>query len=74
MFTDGIPESRRLAAEWTDPAQRLEFFGPDGALAVSREGAIQGLDPIGRAILEAARAFTGGSLKDDVCLLLARRR
>jgi hypothetical protein len=31
------------------------------------------LRPVGRAVLEAARAFAGGALRDDACLLLARR-
>jgi PAS domain S-box-containing protein len=65
MVTDGITEAR---------AGR-EFFGYEGFVEAAKNAAAHGeLGHIGRAILEAARNFTGGKLQDDACLLLASRR
>jgi sigma-B regulation protein RsbU (phosphoserine phosphatase) len=66
MATDGITEARSL---------RREYLGYEGMVALA-EGAVMAsptLRHLGRAILDGARTFGGGSLHDDACLLLARR-
>jgi PAS domain S-box-containing protein len=66
LFTDGIIEARR--------ARSRDFFGYEGLIPLAGNAARGALRPTGRAIVEAARAFSGGTLQDDVCLLLARRK
>lgn len=71
LCTDGLTEARR----------GREFLGYEGMteLAVRvlsdapPEGCDRSLRAAARAILEGARAFARGVLKDDACLLLARR-
>ena len=65
MFTDGITEARRGA----------EFFGLEGVLR-SVQAAFEGndLDRLAKSIIADAINFTGGSLRDDACVLVARRR
>lgn len=64
ILTDGITEARR----------GREFFGSEGAERVLREvGALPSLTTIGETTVDAARSFANGTLRDDVCLLLARR-
>ncbi len=65
LATDGLSEARR----------GRELLGPERAAELARASAerFSTLDETGRAILEGARAFAGGPLQDDVCLLLARR-
>ncbi len=64
LSTDGITEARR----------GKEFLGYEGltrlTLAARHE---ETLEAMGRAVLDGARAFAGGRLADDACLLLARR-
>ncbi|MBC7806311.1 MAG: SpoIIE family protein phosphatase [Akkermansiaceae bacterium] len=64
ILTDGITEAR----------QRREFFGTEGVERVLREvGALPSLMDIAGTVVSEARAFANGTLRDDVCLLLARR-
>jgi serine phosphatase RsbU (regulator of sigma subunit) len=65
MATDGITEAR---------SPRREYLGYEGMVALAKDAAASPtLRHLGRAILDGARAFGGGSLHDDACLLLARR-
>jgi PAS domain S-box-containing protein len=65
MVTDGITEARRGG----------EFLGYEGMVELAQQAlAAPTLREMGQAILAGARAFAGGSLRDDACLLLARRR
>ena len=65
MATDGIMEARR----------GQDMLDTTGVVRLAREArALPSLDATGRAILDGARAFAGGPLPDDACLLLARRR
>jgi len=65
MVTDGITEAR--------VGGRL--LGYEGMMHLANRSLTAGsLYEAGRAILEGARAFGGGSFKDDACLILARRR
>lgn len=64
MVTDGITEARRNA----------ELLGYEGMVALAKESAAPPtLREMGKAILDGARAFGGGSLRDDACVVLARR-
>jgi serine phosphatase RsbU (regulator of sigma subunit) len=72
LLTDGITEAR---------AGR-EFFGYDGVEQVLRTvhteqagqspAEMPSLQSIGQRVVDAARAFGGGTFRDDVCLFLAR--
>ncbi len=65
IFTDGITEAR----------SRGEFFGDDGIAEVLKKAPAKlGLRELGQRIIDASRAFSGGKLNDDTCLLIARRR
>ena len=64
LVTDGITEARR----------GREFLDYEGMTRLAQGAAAAcPVHEIGRAVLEGARAFAGGSLADDACLLLARR-
>ncbi len=64
ILTDGITEARKQG----------EFFGTEGVERVLRDvGATSSLTAIAETIVREARAFASGTLRDDVCLLLARR-
>lgn len=64
LLTDGITEARH----------GHDLFGYDAMVRAASSAANSGsARSIGDAILNAARAFAGGKLTDDVCLLLARR-
>ena len=64
LTTDGITEARKGGL----------FFGSDNLVEISRQAAGLGTPhDTGKMILEAARAFSGGVLTDDVCLLLVKR-
>lgn len=71
LFTDGVAEARRR-----DGAGGLTIFGAAGVAGAAGRAFAAGpgvpLSSVSDAILGAARAFAGGSLADDVCLLLAR--
>ena len=63
--TDGITEARCGRA----------FLGNDGlALLVEQAGTNAPLSMISKAIYDGALDFSQGNLRDDVCLLLARRQ
>lgn len=65
LTTDGVTEARRGS----------EFLGFDGLMRLAQQGRPLGtLEKQGQAILDGARAFAGGDLRDDACVLLARRR
>ena len=66
LTTDGITEARH-EHEFLDSAGLLRLF--EHASAESPQ-----LGELGQAILDGARTFAGGSLRDDACLLLARRK
>ncbi len=65
LLTDGITEART----------GREFFGMDGVERVLRDlhiDAEPSLQSIGQKVVDEARAFGGGTFRDDVCLFLAR--
>lgn len=65
LCTDGLTEARRGD----------ELLGNEGVAHLAQQAAI-GHRPLGemsRRIVEGARAFAGGKLQDDACLLLIRR-
>jgi PAS domain S-box-containing protein len=67
MVTDGITEARRGA----------DLLGPEGLVRLVNDAAATAgatTDHLAEAIVTGARAFGNGSLHDDVCLLVARRR
>ena len=68
MFTDGLTEARK--------PESYDFFGSDRlVLAVQeRTKSPVSLADLGMEIAEQVRLFAGGSINDDVCLLLARRQ
>jgi sigma-B regulation protein RsbU (phosphoserine phosphatase) len=65
LLTDGLTEARR----------GRDFLGPDGVIALARQGDKPGrpLREMASFIMNGAREFAGGILRDDACLLLARR-
>lgn len=66
MTTDGITEAR---------AGRGPLLGQEGLIRLAREARrAPTLRIMGDTLLGAAKAFAAGSLRDDVCLLLARRK
>ena len=67
MTTDGITEARSLT-------NRRHFFGLSGVVDSVQEslrGPI-GLEKVATGVTGRAKAFAGGKLRDDVCLLIAR--
>jgi len=65
LVTDGVTESRRDG----------KLLGYDGFMQIVQEGRTLGtLEKTGQSILEGAKAYAGGTLKDDACVLLARRQ
>ena len=63
LATDGITEAR----------QGGEFFGPEGLMMSADAAPLDvSLSASGEAIIADARAYSGGTFRDDVCLLLAR--
>jgi sigma-B regulation protein RsbU (phosphoserine phosphatase) len=69
LCTDGLSEARR-------PGIDTEFFGRTGvisaALAAAHPHQNLSLQAIGEEVIRSAKAFAGGKLHDDVCVLLAR--
>lgn len=64
LCTDGITEARR----------GRDLLGYDGMMALAER--VRGVDALADKagfILNGAREFGNGSLRDDACLLLARR-
>lgn len=65
LVTDGITEARR----------GRDFFGYEGMERVAQQNATAASpQQMARAIMEAAKEFSGGHLRDDACLLVATRR
>lgn len=72
IATDGITEARRRAPV---PKGTNPFFGPSGlAVEVSEARHLLSLARVREALAQAARGRSGGQQKDDVCLLLCRRK
>ena len=68
MTTDGITEAR-------NPANRRRFFGTEGLVAAIQHLSQTVLLPeTAKGVTTHAKAFAGGKLHDDVCVLLLRRR
>jgi serine phosphatase RsbU (regulator of sigma subunit) len=69
VFTDGLLEGR---AGHRDPVRPLELFGEERVRAVVR--ANRGAAPahVLEALVAAVRAFAGGPLADDLCLVAVR--
>jgi len=69
LFTDGLTEARRGRG-----ATRA-LFGYEGVTRAVQEETRRtpSLADAGQAVVERARQFAGGAIRDDVCLLLARR-
>lgn len=64
MATDGITEARR----------GNDFLGIEGMAALAEKaGAAKSIHELTQAIYNGARSFANGNLRDDICLLLARR-
>ena len=75
LVTDGITEARRAAEP--GETRRTNRLGYDGMVTLARraaQSAPPSLRALGKQVLDDARAFAGGALSDDACLLLARRR
>jgi PAS domain S-box-containing protein len=65
LTTDGVTEAR----------QGKQFLGYEGLMRLVLEGLPAGtLEKVGRTILDGAKTFAGGKLRDDACVLLARRQ
>ncbi len=67
LTTDGVTEARSL--------QTRRFFGYDG-LQASVQAALprtESMETLAQAIVADAKAFANGPLRDDVCVLVARR-
>ena len=67
LTTDGITDARR---------DRTRFLGLDGLQEIVRTAlpASPSLSQAAESIVERARQFAHGRFRDDVCLLLARRK
>jgi serine phosphatase RsbU (regulator of sigma subunit) len=74
LTTDGITEARRPRVR--GQSARREFFSITGVGESLVDGMQDGLglSESAQSTVERARRFAGGSLQDDVCLLLARRK
>ena len=66
MLTDGITEARR-------GRQFFDYDGMTQSAQAAQQGGVTELGEIGQRILGDAKAFAGGKLSDDACLLLIRR-
>ena len=66
LVTDGLTEARSHSGEFLDDSGLLRLAAHAMKTSVS-------LSDMGTAILDGARAFADGALRDDACLLLARR-
>lgn len=65
MTTDGVTEARYGKL----------FLGYEGLMRLAEEGRSLGtLEKMGQMILDGAREFAHGELRDDACVLLARRQ
>lgn len=82
LATDGITEARApntgmRTRPFTSKNRGGIFLGYEGMIEITWEALRRderlSLREAGQAILQGARAFGGGALRDDACLLLARR-
>ncbi len=65
LTTDGVTEARH----------GRKFLGYDGLMRLAQEAQPAGtLEKVGRTILDGAREFAHGILRDDACVLLGRRQ
>lgn len=65
LTTDGVTEAR----------QGRRFLGYEGLMQLAKKGqSLKTLEKLGQTILDGARAFAGGTLTDDACILLVRRK
>jgi serine phosphatase RsbU (regulator of sigma subunit) len=73
LLTDGITEAR---APKKASSLGSEFLGEEGLVRLAREAQSETatVREMGRFILNGARAFGSGVLRDDACILLVRRR
>ncbi len=64
LSTDGLSEARQGRA----------FLDPEGVIRLLQESLpAPTLRAVGQSLLDKVRAFAGGALQDDACLVLARR-
>lgn len=70
LVTDGVLEARAPASE--PERESLRFFGHEGLTAVLTETRGEPAETIARRIAERAVAFSGGSLGDDLAVLVLR--
>jgi len=64
LVTDGLTEARR----------GKEFLDIEGIASIAQNiGSNVDLECLANGIIDGARAFSGGPLRDDACLLLAKR-
>lgn len=63
MVTDGITEARKGP----------DFLGTSGLTELAHQSRSLSTIHMASAIMEGARAFAGGRLQDDACIILARR-
>jgi serine phosphatase RsbU (regulator of sigma subunit) len=61
-FTDGIPEARK----------GKETFGTEAVSRLLEESAFQPAGTIAERVMDAARAFAGGTLGDDAVVVVVR--
>jgi PAS domain S-box-containing protein len=66
LMTDGITEARRGGTMFADTGLEETLLR-----AAQRDTP---LEVMGQSLIDAAKFFAGGELRDDVCLVLARRR
>ncbi len=73
LLTDGITEARTPK---TASGAGGNFLGEEGVVRLAQEAQRKTttVREMGRFILDGARAFGGGVLRDDACILLVRRR
>ncbi len=71
LATDGITEARRANCDGG-----IDFLSYEGlaGLAVDAYGAGRPPGQVARTVLDGARAFVGGPLQDDACVLVAIRQ
>jgi serine phosphatase RsbU (regulator of sigma subunit) len=66
LVTDGITEARRDGT----------LLGYEGMTRIARRALREhaSLRDAGRSLLNETRAFAGGTLQDDACIVIARRQ
>jgi serine phosphatase RsbU (regulator of sigma subunit) len=69
VFTDGLTEGRPVRRP---PGVSVDLFGEARARQVVRDGAGAPAEEVVAALVSAVRAFAGGPLADDLCLVAVR--